>query len=67
MHFSEVTDLGTHIQRAAAANLFVDTGAVCDIDAIDFNVAVDIILYVARLAVRVCRGDGAKCTQSLGG
>ena len=35
------------------AALALDTGAVCDIDAIDFNVAVDIILYVARLGSRV--------------
>jgi len=35
------------------AALALDTGAVCDIDAIDFNVSVDIILYVARLGSRV--------------
>jgi hypothetical protein len=35
------------------AALALDTGAVCDIDACDFNVAVDIILYVARLGSRV--------------
>ena len=35
------------------AALALDTGSVCDIDAFDFNVAVDIILYVARLGSRV--------------
>ena len=33
--------------------LALDTGAVCDLDAADFNTGVDIILYVARTATRV--------------
>jgi hypothetical protein len=33
--------------------LALDTGAVCDIGALDFNTGVDIILYVTRLAARV--------------
>lgn len=35
------------------SGLDLDTGQVCDIDAYDFNTAVDIILYVARLGSRV--------------
>jgi hypothetical protein len=35
------------------AGLDLDTGQVCDIDAFDFNVSVDIILYAARLGSRV--------------
>ena len=33
--------------------LALDTGAVCDVGASDFNTGVDIILYVVRLAARV--------------
>ena len=46
---------GCHGSLAALLKgaLALDTGAVCDIGALDFNTGVDIILYVTRLAARV--------------
>ena len=41
------------VQALLRGALALDTGAVCDIGALDFNTGVDIILYVTRLAARV--------------